>query len=123
MFEDRDNEFFDELYRQWTMTSLAQTHYWMPEECVDGTKRFKIYAVNQDGEKKLLASELAEDDAEFITSMHGALPELIRRLHDAIDEAVAKDTARDEAEAVACEALLEVHGLKAEIAELEKEIG
>lgn len=122
MYDEADKEFFDELYQQWALTTKAATHYWMPEAYTDPSGRWKIFAVNQEGERKLVASELSEADADFISGLHGALPELIRRLHDAVDEASAKDEARDMAEAQLGDAWLENMGLRAELHELDIEL-
>ena len=91
--EQADIDFFDELYQLWSKTT--GTGYWLPQEYVDGTGRWKLYAVDYDDKRQLVASELREADAEFIAGMHGALPELIRLLHSALDEADRADCERD----------------------------
>ena len=120
MYEDEDRQLFDELYQLWASTTSASNLYWMPVEYVDGTGRFKLYAVDPEtDEKTLIASELNEPDAEFIAGLHGAIPDLVRRLHDAVDEAVRADERRDEAESWLADLELENHGLKEEIVALE----
>lgn len=96
---EEDRVFFDELYQLWSKTTGAEHRYWMPVEYVDGTGRFKVYAVNpEDDSKKLIASELRDEDADFIASLHGTVPDLVRLLNEALDEADRADCDRDERE-------------------------
>lgn len=82
---------------------------------------FGIFAVDHaTGEKKLVASDLTSEDVDFICGLHGAIPDLIRRLHEAVDEAVRKDEANDIAQGELAEALLENHALREQIRELEE---
>lgn len=111
MYEDDDKRFFDELYQMWSKTTGAGDSFWMPEEDVPFSGQFQIRVVGEDGPGALVAAFLKDEDADFITAMHGALPELIRRLHDATDEAVRLDEARDMAEGRLAEALMENIGL------------
>jgi len=120
MYEDEDKTFFDELYQQWSKTTGAKDTYWMPEKA--GTPYeddYDIYAVSEGGGKKVIASYLRDEDAEFIAGLHGAVPDLIRRLHEAVEEAVRADEANDMAQGQLAEALLENIGLRAVIHELE----
>lgn len=124
MYEEEDRRLFDEIYQLWASTTWAKNRYWMPVEYVDGTGRFKLYAVDPEtDEKTLIASELQEYDAEFIAGLHGAIPDLVRRLHDAVDEAVRADERRDELENQLADLELENHGLKEEIVGLERQLG
>ncbi|ALA48144.1 hypothetical protein AU152_gp31 [Mycobacterium phage Phlei] len=133
MTEQQDHEFFDLLYQQWAQTTGAGTTYWMPEEVTPpsicetdhGLDGFVIWAVDavDTTKRELVASHLSSEDADFICGMHGALPDLIRALHDAIDEAKRKDLANDEAQEQLADALLENIGLQAEILELERQLG
>jgi len=124
MYEDEDNRFFDELYQQWSKTTGAKDTYWMPEEdsvsYAGGEGTFCIWAVNMaTEERKFIASVDRDEDAEFIAGLHGAVPDLIRRLHEAVEEAVRADEANDMAQGQLAEALLENIGLRAVIHELE----
>lgn len=94
--EDRD--FFDKLYQLWQSTTGAEDRFWMPEKNSDHSGRWNIYAVGEDKSRKLLASGLTENDSDFITAMHGCLPDLWRRLHSALDEADRADYERDSRE-------------------------
>lgn len=129
-----DNEFFDIMYQQWSKTTGAEHTYWMPVESSVQTmvgeefldyKQFDIVAVKQtDGgeERTEVAGFLREEDADFLCGIHGALPDLVRRLHDAVDEAESKDAARDRAEAVSAELALENIALREQVRELEREL-
>jgi hypothetical protein len=117
VFETEDHDFFDILYQQWSRTTGAETSYWMPQE---GSGIIDIVSVDRyTQEQKLVLSDVSEADSEFICGLHGAIPDLIRRLHEATDEAVRKDEANDIAQGHLAEALLESAGLKERILELE----
>jgi hypothetical protein len=92
--EDRD--FFDQLYQQFTKTTNAETAYWEPVYS-DDYADYVISAVEADGTRSHVGLVPNEADADFICGLHGALPELVRRLHDAVDESDRLDVARDEA--------------------------
>ncbi|ATW60170.1 hypothetical protein SEA_PH8S_42 [Mycobacterium phage Ph8s] len=124
--DEQDHEFFDILYQQWSKSTWAEHSYWMPEEDQSFPGCFNIIAVDQSKEEKNrnpIAAFLKEEDAEFIAGLHGAVPDLIRRLHEAIDEATSKDEARDRAEANLAEAYLENQALRDRILDLEKALG
>lgn len=67
----------------------------MPEQPDPDVNKFNIYAVDQDGNRKLVASDLSDVDADFITGVHGCLPDLVRRLLAAVDEADRLDLELD----------------------------
>ena len=124
MFENEDKQFFDELYQLWSRTTGAKDRYWMPVQDEEAGSFFSLVAADTESDmKKHVASFLCDEDAEFIAGLHGAVPDLIRRLHEALDEAVAKDEARDDAEGKLADALLENLHLRSVIHELEIENG
>ncbi|BCP02538.1 hypothetical protein [Mycobacterium intracellulare] len=96
-----DLEFFDYLYQGWSKTTGAKDTYWMPEEdhCedVDGTdlNLFSIVAVDQGENKTYIAQYVREEDAAWITALHGCFADLTRRLHQAVDEAERFDIEKD----------------------------
>lgn len=92
-----DRDFFDHLYQLWSKTTGAQDMYWMPvqDELHNDSD---IFAVGEDEQKKLVASFLSDEDADFITAIHGCLPDLVRRLNAALDEADRADHERDSRE-------------------------
>ncbi|AHG24260.1 hypothetical protein KIY80_gp36 [Mycobacterium phage Benvolio] len=121
--DDQDHQFFDILYQQWSATTGAKDHYWMPEEDESFPGSYNLIAVHQaKDERRPLAAFMDQADAEFVAGLHGAVPDLIRRLHDAIDEATRKDEANDIAQGQLADALLENEGLKEQIRELERQL-
>jgi hypothetical protein len=108
-----DREFFDHLYQLWSKTTGASDCYWMPEqdpeEYVEGTfsPSFNIYAVGESQGRKRIASFLSDEDSDFITAVHGCLPDLVRRLNMALDEADNADYDRDARECRIAELELE----------------
>lgn len=133
MYDAEDKQFFDELYQLWAKTTGASNSYWMPEEDSEyydgGPGTYIIWSVSPEPSKdidavngrKFVASVGSNEDAEFIAGLHGAIPELIRRLHDAVDEAVRKDEANDEAQGQLADALLENQALRDQIREWERD--
>lgn len=97
-------DFIDELYSLWAKTTGAENQYWMPKTehtFSDGEKIFGLYAVGEDQSENIVADTSgfhSEADVNFITAIHGALPDLVRRTHEALDEADRLDEQRDEQE-------------------------
>ncbi|AMO44007.1 hypothetical protein BJD46_gp39 [Mycobacterium phage Bactobuster] len=121
--DDQDHQFFDILYQQWSQTTMAEHGYWMPEEDESFPGCFNLIAVHQtEDARKPLAAFLSSEDADFIAGLHGAVPDLIRRLHEAVDEATRKDEANDIAQGHLADALLENQALREQIRELEKQL-
>lgn len=110
-----DRDFIDLLYQQWAKTTGAEDTYWMPEKDEDVEGVWHLWSVAQDHMKTWVGDINAEADADFITAIHGCMPDLVRRLHDALDEADRLDTARDEREQEIGRLTLENMELKQEI--------
>ncbi|WP_198586482.1 hypothetical protein [Mycobacteroides abscessus] len=95
-------EFLDELYQLWAKTTGAENQYWMPANNgdPDDTDYWFIKSVGEEGEENayVVADILNNRDVDFITAIHGALPDLVRRTHEALDEADRLDEQRDEQE-------------------------
>lgn len=95
-------EFIDELYQLWAKTTGAENQYWMPANNgdPDDTDYWFIKSVGEEGEENayVVADILNNRDVDFITAIHGALPDLVRRTHEALDEADRLDEQRDEQE-------------------------
>ncbi|ACE79964.1 hypothetical protein Pukovnik_38 [Mycobacterium phage Pukovnik] len=122
--DDQDHQFFDILYQQWSQTSKAKSAYWIVKEDLDEHLQYQIIAVDSNTqEESWVGSFHTEADADFVAGLNGAVPDLIRRLHEAIDEATRKDEANDIAQGQLADALLENEGLKAQILELERQLG
>jgi hypothetical protein len=91
-----DRSYFDVLYQGWARTTGAEDTYWMPEDYEDHSGRVRVYAVAQDDSRRLIASDMSIADSAFTIAMHGSLPDLFRRINDAVDEADRLDLALDE---------------------------
>lgn len=107
-----DRDFFDVMYQGWSKTSGGETSFWMPEEDTayysGGPGTWNIWAVDQKTqERKHIASHLTNEDAAFITAVHGCYGDLTRRLHSALDEADSADLKKDERECRIAELELE----------------
>lgn len=90
-----DLEFFDVLYQGWSKTTGAADTFWMPEEVAELHDGYRIVSVRQDQTKETVAANLTEDDAAWITALHGCFADLTRRLHEAVDEAERFDCEKD----------------------------
>lgn len=95
-----DREFFAALLEAWKLTSHAEDSYWEPKQHGD---TFSVYAVTRAGDRHLVAVGLSETDAEWLCGMHGCLPDVVRRLNHAVDEAEKADLHRDEREQLIAE--------------------
>ena len=112
-----DDEFFSLLYQTWSRTTGSENPYWMYEELESSgfDTVYEVYAVDQEQEQHFVASFSANEDADFITAVHGCLPDLIRKLQEALDEADRLDTERDEMVGRVAELELEVDSLNARL--------
>lgn len=111
-------EFLDEIYAAWAKTTGAENQYWMPED--NEIHGLDIWAVNEEQVKSPVASFVSDADSSFITAIHGALPDLVRRTHEALDEADRLDLQRDEQENRIAEVVGELDQARAFIKSLEK---
>lgn len=112
-----DRDFFDHLLQVWAKTTGADDCFWMPVRH-EGKSVFYVEAVAEDESRTRLASYMSEKDADFLTAIHGCLPDLVRRLHSALDEADRADYGRDSRECRIAELELEVQSLRKTIAGL-----
>ena len=90
-------EFLDEIYQMFCRTTGDEHMFWIIEH-VEGSMTWNLYAANAEQEQILLATFYHEVDADFTAGLHGALPDLVRRTHEALDEADRLDLQRDEQE-------------------------
>jgi hypothetical protein len=109
-----DDEFFDTLLQLWAKTTGADDTYWDYEDT--GETGFDIHSCGQDEERKFVGYCDSETDADFVTAIHGCLPDLIRRLYQAIDEAERLDIEMD-----VCQNRLAAAELR--VMELEQDLG
>lgn len=119
--EDRD--FFDLLYQEFAKTTGAEKTYWMSEQAKDEEGNelpwFVIWSVGDDDSRQLVADNLSEVDADFITAVHGCFPDLVRRMHDAVDEADRLDEERDNQEVRIADLIAEVRDLEDQLSEIQ----
>lgn len=92
-----DRDAVDDLYRLWAATTGAHNSYW---QVVAGEHR--ITAGGQ-----WVAAGLSEADMAWVCAAHTAFPDLVRRLHEALDEADRLDRERDEREQLIADLLKE----------------
>jgi hypothetical protein len=110
-----DRDFFDHLFQQFARTTGAEDTFWMPEVSEEFPGLYNISSVDERQKKHPVASYLVEVDADFITAIHGCMPDLVRRLHDALDEADHADSNRDEREQEVFRLALENQELRQQI--------
>ncbi len=108
-----DKDFLDKLYQLWSKTTGAENTYWDYNET--GYHIFHIDAVNQDGDRTNVASVPSDEDADFITAIHGCFPDLYRLTMEAMDEAERADYRKDERECRIAELELELKELRADL--------
>lgn len=123
MVEIEDRDFFDLLYTQWSKTYGAENMFWMPVEAKVGDDVFwEVYAVDAEKEQHLVASFQSEEDADFVSAVHGCLADLVRRLHSALDESERLDESKDDQSALTAELALENKELQLEVEKLTIEV-
>jgi hypothetical protein len=107
-----EREMIDTLYSLWAKTTGVGDCYWDYEDIWED---FNLRAVNSDGELTFLGYTEIESDADWITAIHGAFPELVRRFHTALDECDRADSDRDSRECRIAELEMEVAELKEDL--------
>ncbi|WP_100460533.1 hypothetical protein [Mycobacteroides abscessus] len=121
-----DREFFDLLYQHFAKTTEAKDSYWMYEEEAEplaGGRVFNIFAVSSEEDRRFVGSVDSEEDAEFITALHGCFPDLVRRMHDALDESDRLDEDRDNQEVRIADLVSEIRDLEDLVSQLKWERG
>lgn len=121
-----DREFFDLLYQHFAKTTEAKDSYWMYEEEHDAAldvRKFNIFAVSSEEDRTALGVVYSEEDAEFITALHGCFPDLVRRMHDALDESDRLDEDRDNQEVRIADLVSEIRDLEDLVSQLKWERG
>jgi hypothetical protein len=108
-----DREFFDTLFQLFTQTTGAEDTYWSYAETED-EPGYTVYSVGESSEH-IIGYVESEADAEFITAIHGCLPDLVRRLHMALDESDRADYDRDSRECRIYELEIELSELKSDL--------
>lgn len=121
-----DREFFDLLYQHFAKTTEAKDSYWMYEEEAEplaGGRVFNIFAVSSEEARTFVGSVDGEEDADFITAVHGCFPDLVRRMHDALDESDRLDEDRDNQEVRIADLVCEIRDLEDQVSQLKWERG
>lgn len=109
-----NRDFFDLLYQMWSKTTHANDRYWdyQPDERDNGMQT--VRAVGPDGGGLEVAWGVFEPDADWITAVHGAFPDLYRLVMEALDEADRLDREMDEAQDQLAEAHLRIMELESD---------
>lgn len=110
-----DREFFDHLLEIWSKTTDAEDRFWGYEETLE--EQFDLFAHSHD-DKRFVGYVESEADADFITAVHGCFPDLIRRIHIALDEADRLDEEMDAVQGQLMELELRVLELQNEIKDI-----
>ncbi|AAR89763.1 hypothetical protein PBI_DYNAMIX_44 [Mycobacterium phage Dynamix] len=108
-------EFCDRIYQVFSQTTGAEDQFWTVEEDADFPGRYSIVAIDQEESRTAIAAFLAEKDADFIASIHGALADMVRRSMEAIDDAARLELERDNLMGRVFDLELEIQGLKSEL--------
>ena len=87
-----DREFFDTLFQMWASTTRAANSFWGYEETLE--EQFDLFATTEQ-EKIFIGYMESDADADFLTAIHGCLPDLVRKLHSALDESDRLDYEMD----------------------------
>jgi hypothetical protein len=107
------NEFFDKLLQMYYNTTNAEDRFWDYQE---QHGLFNVVSVgSDDGASIDVASGLFENDADWITAVHGAFPELCKMFWAASDQADRADQNADSRECRIAELEVEVAELKADL--------
>lgn len=105
-------ELLDKLYQMWSQTTGSEDTYWDYQPGDDG---FTLNSVGKDGPQGVVAVCGSDEDADWITAVHGAFGDLMRRFHEALDEADRADESRDDREKRIAELEMEVASLRKEV--------
>lgn len=85
------------MYVQWSKTTEAENQFWMPQYAED-INGHEVYAVDAEKNKTIVGVLYSEEDADWITAVHGCFGDLVRRMHQALDESDRLDSYVDEQE-------------------------
>ncbi|WP_280350436.1 hypothetical protein [Nocardia abscessus] len=117
-----DREFFDALHQLWSKTTEAGGLWFAKVNDLIGgycIMTQDVTPADADRPGLEIADFMREEDAQFIAFVHGALPEIIRRTHDAIDESDRLDVEKDDLIGRIAELEMEVDRLRDVIEEME----
>lgn len=115
-----DDEFFEHLFDLFSITTGAEDTYWDYEDT--GETGFDIHSVGSGEEREFVGYFDNEVDADFVTAIHGCLPDLIRRLENAIDTADKYEMAHDQCQRELADAEREIAELKQTIKDYQDDL-
>lgn len=115
-----DDEFFEHLLDLFSITTGAEDTYWDYQDT--GETGFDIHSCGQDEQREFVGYFDNEADADFVTAIHGCLPDLVRRLQNAIDTAEKYEMAHDQCQRELAEAEIEIAELKQLVTEYEADL-
>jgi type II secretory pathway component GspD/PulD (secretin) len=101
-------------------TTGAESTYW--DYTDTGETGFDVHSCGQDEERTFVGYFDKEADADFVTAVHGCLPDLVRRLLSAVDEAERASVALDVTVAKLASAEAKVDELRELITEYEADL-
>lgn len=102
------------------VTSGAEDTYWDYQDT--GEAGFDISSVGPDDTREFVGYFDSEADADFVTAIHGCLPDLVRRLKQSIEKADNYEMAHDQCQRELFEAEREIAELKRLISEYEADL-
>jgi hypothetical protein len=109
-----ERELVDELYQMWSKTTAAGNGGWDIEED-DESKYVDVVSIDTNEWEQIIGFTMDRADADFITAVHSAFPELVRMVHSALDEADRADHNKDSRECRIAELEMQVMELKADL--------
>lgn len=106
-------EFVDELYKVWAQTTEAKAGHWAASQD-EGIGTWEIWT-HLGNDSLPICDFVDKTDAQFITTMHAAIPELVRMVHETLDENDRIDRERDQVASELFQAGLEIERLQREL--------
>jgi len=98
MYDDV-RDFVDQLHQLWAKTTNFGMGWYVKEnDLIGGWCVMPVDFTPADAPRDVcsVADFTTETDAQFIAVIHGAIPELVKTVHDALDEADRLDTEKDD---------------------------
>ena len=118
-----ERELVDELYQLWAKTTAAGNGGWNIEEDEESTHPYvDVVSIDTDEWEQTIGFTVSKPDADFITSVHSAFPELVRLFHSALDEADRADHNKDSRECRIAELEVALAEELAHVAELKSDL-
>jgi hypothetical protein len=116
-----ERDLVDELYQMWAKTTAAGNGGWDIEEDLQ-SKYVDVVSIDTDEWEQTIGFTVSKPDADFITAVHSAFPELVRLFHSALDEADRADQSKDARECRIAELEVALAEELAHVAELKSDL-